>query len=100
MVVCEPNVHNSDNQIILMQSLTLTTRVMYGSTDTRRLLRGPTSLEQRCAVQCVQTHHDVEVTDGNCASQREEEFENCNVPAPPKSSMWTTAQHVLRSGSS
>ena len=100
MVVWEPHVHNSDNKIILVQSLSLTTRVMHGSTDTRRLLRGPTSFEWRCTVQFVQTHQDVVVTDNTCASQCEEEFKNCNVSAPPKSSLSATAQHVLRGGSS
>ena len=37
----------------------------------------------RCTVRCVQTHQDVVVTDGNHASQCEDEFKNCNVSAPP-----------------
>ena len=38
----------------------------------------------RCAVRCVQTHQDVVVTDGDCASRCEEEFKKCNVSSPPK----------------
>ena len=68
MVVWEPYVCNSDIPISLVQSLSLTTnRDVW-----------------RCTVRCVQTHQDVVVTDGDCASQCEKEFKNCNVSSPPK----------------